>query len=113
MCELKIRSESRNWQALDFEGISMKTLRMDDDTGGMVVLTRMEAGAKIPAHMHSRADETVFVVEGDFIEDGEDFQSGSLFFGKAGTVHGPHRTKTGSLLLTTFSAELDFQLVES
>ena len=36
----------------------------------MTVMTRLEPGATIPAHIHTKADETVFVVSGDFIEGG-------------------------------------------
>jgi hypothetical protein len=50
----------------------------------------------------------VFVVEGDFIEDGVSHGPGTFFAGPAGSIHGPHRTRTGCVLLTTFSAELDF-----
>lgn len=34
----------------------------------MTVLTRTEPGANIPAHHHTKAQETVFALEGDFVE---------------------------------------------
>jgi hypothetical protein len=34
--------------------------------------------ASIPAHIHTRADETVFVVSGDFIEETVEYGPGSL-----------------------------------
>jgi len=108
----KINSASLPWSPLDFAGVSMKTLGNDDRTGGMTVMTRMTPGASIPAHCHTHADETVFVVEGDFIEDGISYGRGSFFAGAAGTFHGPHGTAKGCVLLTTFSATLDFVLAE-
>lgn len=112
MYDLKLETAGIAWTPLDFAGISMKTLRQDTRTGGMTVMTRMQAGATIPAHSHTRADETVYVVQGDFVEDGVAYGPGSFFAGAAGTAHGPHRSEGGCVLLTTFSGPLDFVLAE-
>jgi anti-sigma factor ChrR (cupin superfamily) len=69
-------------------------------------------GASISAHSHTRAEETVYVLEGDFVEDGVAYGAGSFFAGAAGIPHGPHRTVGGCVLLTTFSGPLDFVLAE-
>src|ERR1700761_6950888 len=103
MYDRKLNTTSIPWSPLDFPGVSMKTLRHDERTGGMIVMTRIEAGASIPAHSHTQADETVYVVEGDFVEDGISYGPGSFFVGVAGTSHGPHETVGGCVLLTTFS----------
>jgi len=108
MYDAKIDTATLAWSPLDFPGVSMKVLRQDETTGGMTVMTRMTAGSSIPAHRHTRADETVFVIEGDFIEDGVRYGPGSFFAGRAGTPHGPHGSAGGCVLLTTFSAGLDF-----
>ncbi len=112
MYDSKIDVASLPWSPLDFEGVSMKTLQTAVQSGGMTVMTKMAPGASIPAHCHTHADETVFVVEGDFIEDGTSHGAGSFFAGTAGTFHGPHSTKNGCILLTTFSAALDFVLAK-
>ena len=106
----KFDTTSVDWSPLDFPGVSMKTLREDGGTGGMTVMTRMQPGSHIPAHRHTAADETVFVVEGDFVEDGQTYGPGCFFVGSAGSDHGPHGTVGGCVLLTTFSAPLDFAL---
>jgi anti-sigma factor ChrR (cupin superfamily) len=87
----------------------MNVLHKDETTRAMAVLTRIQAGASIPAHWHSKANETVFVMDGDFVEDGASNLPGSYFVGKARTTHGPHSTVRGCTVLTHFSAELDFQ----
>ena len=99
-----------DWIPLDMEGVAIKILYKEESSGAMSVLTRMDPGAAIPVHSHSLADETVFVLEGDFIEEGVSHVKGSVFFGRAQAVHGPHATSGGCLLLTHFSAELDFIL---
>lgn len=89
----------------------MRLIYQDAGTGSMSVMTKIEPGATIPAHRHSKADETVFVLSGDFIEAGTVYSSGTFFFGKAGAPHGPHKSPGGCVVITTFSAPLDFDLV--
>jgi quercetin dioxygenase-like cupin family protein len=108
MYDTKMDTAALAWTPLDFAGVSMKVLQQNETTGGMTVMTRMAPGSSIPAHRHTRADETVYVIEGDFIEDGMSYGPGSFFAGRAGTPHGPHRSAGGCVLLTTFSAALDF-----
>lgn len=109
MYQTKVREADVPWISLEMPGVTMKVLHQDETTRAMAVLTRMEPGAVIPAHWHSTADETVYVLDGDFVEDGETFRRGSYFRGKAGTMHGPHSTVEGCTVLTHFSAGLDFQ----
>ncbi len=100
------------WTALDFPGISMRVVHEDKKSGGMTVMTRLEPGASIPAHIHTKADESVFVISGDFIEEEVEYGPGNFFAASAGAPHGPHRSRTGCIVLTTFSAPLDFQIVQ-
>jgi anti-sigma factor ChrR (cupin superfamily) len=97
---------------LPMPGVSIRILSQDAVTGGMAVLTSMDAGATIPEHWHTKADETVYVLEGDFVEAGVSYGPGTFFAGKAGTAHGPHHSVGGCTVLTHFSAELDFNLVK-
>jgi quercetin dioxygenase-like cupin family protein len=108
---LKLQADAVAWSPLDFPGVSLRVLHTDSQTGATSVLTRMAPGAVIPAHLHTQADETVYVLEGDFVEDGHSHGPGSFFAGKAGVPHGPHSTVGGCTVLTAFSAALDFVLV--
>jgi anti-sigma factor ChrR (cupin superfamily) len=109
MYQITVRENELPWADLGVPGVRMKVLHKDEATGAMGVLTQIEAGCSIPAHWHLKADETVFVVEGDFVENGVSYGPGSYFVGKARTTHGPHSTVRGCIVLTHFSAELDFQ----
>jgi uncharacterized RmlC-like cupin family protein len=113
MYGVKVNESEVGWTPLDMPGVSMKVLHKDGTTGAMAVLTRMDAGATIPAHFHTKADETVYVLAGDFVEDGVSHGPGSYFVGKAGVPHGPHQSVGGCTVLTHFSAELDFRWSES
>ena len=66
--------------------------------------TATPPGAVIPEHWHSNADETVFVLEGEFVEGGFTYGPGTFFLGKAGLPHGPHTSRTGCTVLTHFSS---------
>jgi anti-sigma factor ChrR (cupin superfamily) len=110
MYDVKLDTTTLDWTPLDFPGVSMKVLRQEPTSGAMTVMTRMDAGSSIPAHRHTRADETVYVLDGEFVEDGVSYGPGSFFSGRAASVHGPHRSTKGCVLLTTFSATLDFVL---
>jgi anti-sigma factor ChrR (cupin superfamily) len=96
--------------ALEIPGVTIQILHEDDVSGGMTVLTHIAPGAVIPEHWHTSADETVFVLSGDFIEKDRSHGPGSFFVGKARTSHGPHKSISGCTVLTTFSAPLDFQI---
>jgi anti-sigma factor ChrR (cupin superfamily) len=109
MYQIMVRESELPWADLGMPGVSMKVLHKDEATGAMAVLTRIEMEASIPAHRHSKADETVFVLNGDFVEGGASYELGSYFVGKARTAHGPHSTVRGCTVLIRFSAELDFQ----
>ena len=62
MYHLKLHVEAVAWSPLDFPGVSLRVLHTDPDSGAMSVLTRMSPGAVIPAHLHTKADETVYVL---------------------------------------------------
>jgi quercetin dioxygenase-like cupin family protein len=91
-----------------FPGVTMQMLTGDGQAQGLYVLTTLVPGATIPSHKHATANEFVFVLLGDFIEAGKTHGAGSVFFGMAGTVHGPHTTKNGCVILTHYSAPVDF-----
>jgi quercetin dioxygenase-like cupin family protein len=67
--------------------------------GPVMLHIEMKPGAVIPAHSHKGLAEALFVAEGDFTNEGKQYQAGSSLHFKAGNVHGPHTTKNGCRLL--------------
>ena len=47
--------------------------------------------------------EAVYVAEGDFINEGKQYQAGTSLHFKAGNAHGPHSTKNGHKLLVLWT----------
>ena len=108
MYQTKTDTSALAWSPGGWPGVSMKLLQQVESTGGMTGMTRMAAGSSIPAHSHTHADQTVFVIEGDLVEDGVSYGPGSFFVVKAGSPHGPHSSSGGCVLLTTYSGPPDF-----
>ncbi len=100
MYQFKSDCQSCIWEQLAVQGIESKTIYFDEETNVKTVETRIAAGATIPRHFHTNANETVYVLSGDFIEDGETYGPGSYFAGKAGTAHGPHHSVGGCVVIT-------------
>ena len=59
----------------------------------------MKPGASVPTHLHKGMAEALYVVEGDFNNEGKQYQAGTSLHFKAGNEHGPHSTKNGCKLL--------------
>jgi len=86
------------------EGDITLSVRNANYTLGPVMLhIGMKPGAVIPAHLHNAMAEALYVVEGDFTNEGKQYQSGTSLHFKAGKVHGPHTTKNGCKLLVLWT----------
>lgn len=110
MYEFAIQAADVAYQNLDLPGVTLQVLHTEP-AGGMTVLTHLAPGATIPEHWQTQADETVYVLSGDFVEAGVPYGPNAFFAGRAGTRHGPHTTVSGCTVLTRFSGPLDFQIV--
>ncbi|MDR3617134.1 MAG: cupin domain-containing protein [Candidatus Obscuribacterales bacterium] len=97
------------WEKLEIDGVESKTLYVDEQTNARTVETKLSPGAVIPRHSHTHAHETVYVLSGDFIEEGVKYGPGSYFVGKAGVSHGPHKSDNGCLVITHWTGgPIDF-----
>jgi quercetin dioxygenase-like cupin family protein len=112
MYETKIDTSALEWSPTGWPGVSVKMLGQNEATGGMCGMIRMEAGSTIPAHSHTQADQAMFVLEGDLIEEGATYGPGSFLVAKAGTPHGPHSSSRGCILLSTYFGTPDLVPVE-
>jgi quercetin dioxygenase-like cupin family protein len=82
------------------EGDITLTVRNANYTLGPVMLHLvMKAGAVVPKHLHKGMAEALYVMEGDFTNEGKQYQAGTSLHFKAGNLHGPHATKNGCKLL--------------
>lgn len=63
----------------------------------------MQPGSVIPAHIHEGVAEVLYVIDGDFINEGKQYQPGTSLHVKAGKEHGPHSTERGCTLLVLWT----------
>jgi len=86
------------------EGDITLAVRNANYTLGPVMLhIAMKPGAVIPAHLHKGMAEALYVVEGDFTNEGKQYQAGTSLHFKAGKEHGPHTTKNGCKVLVLWT----------
>jgi quercetin dioxygenase-like cupin family protein len=82
------------------EGEITLAVRNANYTLGPVMLhIVMKPGAVIPAHLHKGITEALYVMEGDFTNEGKQYPAGTSLHFKAGKAHGPHTTTKGCKLL--------------
>ncbi len=80
----------------------------------------MKPGSYIPEHIHNNVAEVLYIVEGDFSNEGKRYEAGTSLHIKAGMPHGPHSTQNGCKVLVLWTertshetADLsDFTVVE-
>jgi len=86
------------------EGEITLAVRNANYTLGPVMLhIGMKPGAVIPAHLHKGMAEALYVMEGDFTNEGKQYPAGTSLHFKAGKAHGPHTTTNGCNLLVLWT----------
>ena len=99
-------TKDKTWQPGPYPGVELMILHKNEQTGGVTVLRKFHAGMTIPAHIHPDANETVYVLSGEWEEGGVVYTSGAFFFAPRGVAHGPHVARTEVISLTIFDGPL-------
>ena len=92
-----LRADEGEWYEVH-EGLSVKQLFVDPNSGLVTTLVRMSPGASIPLHRH-RGIEQCYVIEGDARAAGQSLGPGDFQSAPKDSIHDPVYTKTGALLL--------------
>ena len=69
-------------------GNKMKVIYHDPDSGMLTILSRLEPGAGIPAHVHEDLEQT-FVIEGSLLDDEGECTAGNFVIRAKGSCHAP------------------------
>jgi quercetin dioxygenase-like cupin family protein len=99
-------AKEKSWQPGPYAGVELMVLHKNDQTGGVTVLRKFHAGVTVPAHIHPQANESVYVLSGEWEEAGKVHTTGAFFFAPRGSAHGPHFAKTEVVSLTIFDGPL-------
>jgi quercetin dioxygenase-like cupin family protein len=99
-------AKDTSWQPGPYPGVELAVLHKNEATGGVTVLRRFKAGTNVPAHVHPLANESAYVLSGEWEESGVVYTAGTFFFAPKGERHGPHIARTEVLSLTIFDGPL-------
>jgi len=83
--------------------ISLAVRNANYQLGPVMLHLVMKPGAVVPAHSHKGMAEALYIVEGDFTNEGRQYQAGTSLHFKAGNIHGPHTTAHGCKLLVLWT----------
>jgi quercetin dioxygenase-like cupin family protein len=103
-------AQDKQWQAGPYEGVELLVLHKNENTGGVTVLRKFKAGVTVPAHIHPAANESVYVLSGEWEESGVCYTNGAFLFAPKGVAHGPHVAKSEVVSLTIFDGPLSVVL---
>ena len=99
-------ARDKSWQPGPYEGVELMVLHKNEITGGVAVLRKFHKDVIVPAHIHPSANESCYVLSGEWEEDGTVYGTGAFFFAPKGVRHGPHHAKTEVISLTLFDGPL-------
>lgn len=88
------------WLPTRFQGVDLKILMEDQQTGLLTALTRFAPGAVLPDHEHVELEQT-FVLEGSLEDDEGVATAGNYVWRPAGSRHNA-RAPQGCLALSFF-----------
>jgi quercetin dioxygenase-like cupin family protein len=99
-------ARDKQWVPGPYPGVELMILHKNEATGGVTVLRKFQAGVTVPAHTHPLANESVYILSGEWEESGVTYATGSYFFAPKGERHGPHVAKSEVISLTMFDGPL-------
>lgn len=88
------------WKPTPCEGVEMKILVEDPDSGLMTALFKWAPGATLPLHEHVELEQT-YVIEGSILDDEGEVTAGNFVWRPAGTRH-VATAPNGALVLGMF-----------
>lgn len=88
------------WKPTPCDGIEMKVLMEDPDSGLMTAMFRWEPGARLTFHEHVELEQT-FVLEGSLVDDEGEVTAGNYVWRPAGSRHEAW-APDGALILAMF-----------
>jgi anti-sigma factor ChrR (cupin superfamily) len=88
------------WVPTRFEGVELKVLMEDKETGLMTALTRFAPGTKLPDHEHTELEQS-YVLEGSLADHEGVATAGNYVWRPAGSRHNAH-SPNGAIVLSFF-----------
>ena len=96
-----VNSADMEWMESGVDKITMKILYKDDD-GRSTIMFKMEPGAVVPLHEHTKIEQT-YVLEGSLEDDEGVCSAGNFVWRPGGNTHIAH-SPNGAVILSIFTA---------
>jgi anti-sigma factor ChrR (cupin superfamily) len=101
-----VKLDTLPWKPTKWQGIDMKVLLEDPESGLLTALFRWAPGSSLPMHEHVRIEQT-YVLEGSFEDEEGVAHAGEFVWRPAGSQH-VARSPNGALMLAFFLAPNTF-----
>ena len=88
------------WKPTQVEGIDMKVLMQDKESGLLTALFRWQPGTELPLHEHVEVEQT-YVLEGSIVDAEGEVRAGDYVWRPRGNQH-VARAPHGALVLSFF-----------
>jgi anti-sigma factor ChrR (cupin superfamily) len=89
------------WEPTRFQGVEMKTLLIDRETGVLTALMKFAPGARLSDHEHVLIEQT-YVLEGSLVCGEGECKAGDYVWRPAGSRHEAWAGAQGGLMLAIF-----------
>ena len=99
-----VAHDASDWKALPLPGAWFKTVSIDRDRGYVILLGKLDAGVRYPAHTHE-GFEDLYILTGDLHVGSENLGPGDFHHSDAGTSHPDNYSVAGCTLLAVLSTD--------
>jgi len=89
------------WEKTVYEGVEVKTLLVDPETGLMTMLLKMAPDATLPDHEHVLIEQT-YVMQGSLVCAEGECKAGEFVWRPAGSRHEAHAGPEGGFMIAMF-----------
>lgn len=96
-----VDAASMPWEKTVYEGVEVKTLVIDPETGMLTQLLKMAPGAKLPDHEHVLIEQT-YVMEGSLVCGEGECGAGHFVWRPSGSRHEAWAGPQGGVMIAMF-----------
>jgi anti-sigma factor ChrR (cupin superfamily) len=97
-------TETTGWKALPIAGAWIKLLSLEPTRGYAVLLGKLDAGVRYPAHVNV-GPEDFYILSGDLHVSGNELGPGDFHHADAGSHHGENYSVAGCTLLAVLTVD--------
>jgi hypothetical protein len=98
------RAERQDWKPLPIPGAFIKLLSLEKERGYAVLLGKLDAGVRYPAHTNA-GPEDIFILTGDLVVGDRKLVAGDFHHADAGSQHEENYSVAGCTLIAVLTTD--------